>query len=177
MPNAPSAVDRLLHLLCSLDGDTLQKVALLFGMPFCGEQRRELAAEELIEAIAEDGRKGVSLIFDAIPSPELRRLARQADLPIIASRKAAYVTSLILGYLLPPSPAVGECLAAFPRVRDEALHPDRFYQVLRKHHDKKGLQQILMHLDQPRSGKNKDALIRRISETVYWKVGLIDDLQ
>ena len=87
-------------LTMALQDDTIQRVALSFGIPFAGETNRETAADEIMDAVCTDGRRGASHYFDAIPSTELRRLVRSLDIPTPINKKAAFISTLIYDFLL-----------------------------------------------------------------------------
>jgi hypothetical protein len=169
LPPSRGCAGRFRALVMALDGDSLQRVAKAFGIPFAGNMVREYAVDELMDAVVADGRRGASTFFDAIPVPELRRLVRSLELPAPKQKKAAYVASLVHRFLLDdPETPLGALLApdggtALVRA------PATVYTKLDRRYDKRGLQKLLDRLEQPRSGKNKGVLIRRIFETFLWR--------
>ena len=161
----PGAWGRLWVLAVILDGDSFQRVATAFGIPFVGETARGETADEIMDALYVDGRPGATTFFSAIPSTELRRLVRSLGLATATNKKAAFVTTLIHDFLLEaPLPPLKALLGADGVSR--AVHkPVELYSALELCYDKRRLQQFLDRLGQPRSGKNKGVLIRRIFET------------
>jgi len=161
-------LDRLRALVLALSADAFQRVAIAFGIPFAGEVLRDDAADELLDALLADGRSGVSTFFGAIPAPELRRLVRSLRLPSPTNKKDAFATTLIYDFLLSsPEPPLLELLIR-ERFAPTIDRPGTAYGILDRHFDKRGLQRLLDHLAQPRSGKNKRVLIRRIFESFLW---------
>jgi superfamily II DNA or RNA helicase len=162
-------ISRLFTLTTALSGDALQRVATAFGIPFAGSVAREDAADELLDALLDDGRKGVSTFFEAIPSPELRALVRTLGLPTPANKKAAFIATLIHDVLLSdPLPPL-KALVSPDRLALSGLPRGAVYALLDRRYDKRGLQRLLDRLNQPRSGKNKRVLIARIFETFLWR--------
>ena len=156
------AWSRMWALTVALQDDTIQRVALAFGIPFAGETDRDIAADEIMDAVCTDGRRGASCYFDAIPSTELKRLVRSLDIPTPTSKKAAFVSTLIYDFLLEePAKHLKQLLGStFSATAQGAV-----YQLLDQNYDKRGLQKLLDIVEQPRSAKNKRILIRRIFET------------
>ena len=156
------AWSRMWALTVALQDDTIQRVALAFGIPFSGETDRDTAADEIMDAVCIDGRRGASCYFDTIPSPELRRLVRSLDIPTPINKKAAFVSTLIYDFLLEEPAKHLKQLLGTPF---SETTPGTVYQLLDQHYDKRGLQRLLDIVKQPRSAKNKGILIRRILET------------
>jgi DNA repair protein RadD len=162
----PDTWSRLWALTVALEDDNIQRVALAFGIPFVGQTDRDAAADEIMDAVCTDGRRGASSFFDAIPSPELRRLVRSLGLPTPTNKKAAFVTSLIYEFLLEePSKPLKKLLGS----KQVPSAKGKVYSLLDRNYDKRGLQKLLDRLGQPRSAKNKRILIRRIFETFLFR--------
>ena len=157
-----NAWSRMWALTVALQDDTIQRVALAFGIPFVGEIDRDTAADEIMDAVCTDGRRGASSYFDAIPSTELKRLVRSLDIPTPTSKKAAFVSTLIYDFLLEePAQHLKQLLGS----TFSATTRGSVYHLLDQNYNKRGLQKLLDILEQPRSAKNKRILIRRIFET------------
>ena len=156
---------RLWVLIVVLDDNAFQRVTTAFGVPFVGNMVREETADEIMDALYVEGRPGATTFFGAIPSTELRRLVRNLGLTSTTNKKAAFVTCLIHDFLLDdPIPPLKE-LIAMDDVPKAAHQPGELYKHLEGHYDKRGLQELLGRLKQPRSAKNKSILIQRIFET------------
>ena len=156
------AWSRMWALTVALQDDTIQRVALAFGIPFAGETDRDTAADEIMDAVCTDGRRGASAYFDAIPSTELKRLVRCLDIPTPVNKKAAFVSTLIYDFLLEEA---AKHLKQLLESQFSESTRGTVYQLLDKNYNKRGLQKLLDILEQPRSAKNKRILIRRIFET------------
>jgi DNA repair protein RadD len=160
---------RLWALILALEGDTVQRVAIALGMPFAGTILRESAADEIMDALCVDGRSGTTAFFDAIPSTELRHLVHSLGLPLPIKKKAAFVTSLVFEFLLDnPLVPTTEALS-HQDISIAGLNPGALYAKFECNFNKKELQNLLEHLGQPRSAKNKGILIRRIMETFLYQ--------
>ena len=156
---------RLWVLIVVLDDNSFQRVTTAFGIPFVGNMVREETADEIMDALYVEGRSGATTFFGAIPSTELRRLVRSLGLTSTTNKKAAFVTFLIHDFLLDnPIPPLKKLLAT-DDVPKAAHKPGELYKHLEGHYDKRGLQELLSRLKQPRSAKNKSILIQRIFET------------
>ena len=156
---------RLWVLIVVLNDNAFQRVTTAFEIPFVGNMVREETADEIMDALYVEGRSGATTFFGAIPSTELRRLVRNLGLTSATNKKAAFVTSLIHDFLLDdPIPPLKKLLAT-DDVPKAAHKPGELYKHLEGHYDKRGLQELLGRLKQPRSAKNKSILIQRIFET------------
>jgi hypothetical protein len=160
---------RLWVLIVVLDDNAFQRVTTAFEIPFVGNMVREETADEIMDALYVEGRSGATTFFGAIPSTELRRLVRNLGLTSATNKKAAFVTSLIHDFLLDaPIPPLKKLLAT-DDVPKAAHKPGELYKHLEGHYDKRGLQELLGRLKQPRSAKNKSILIQRIFETFLFE--------